>query len=354
MRFGTIVCVAAGTIAPSATAFSQTPSAAPRAKRPPAGYHVINTFTLGGDGSWDYLTLDTAGNRVFIARQNRIMVVDLGSGKLLGEVPGINGAHGVALAYPEGHGFATGGRDSSVTMFDLKTLKVLGKTKAAEDADGVLYDPVSKRIFTMNGDDGSSSVFDPATGKNIGTVPLGGKPEFAVSAGDGKVFANLEDSAQVVEIDAVGLKVTRRWPLAPCKSPTGLAIDVEHHRLFSGCRGGKVMAMSDAVAGRLITTVPIGEGVDAAAFDPATALAFASTADGNITVVHEDSPDRFTVVQNATTMAGARTMTLDVRSHRLYTVSAKFGPPPKDSTAANPRRRPPILPGTFRLLVLGN
>jgi YVTN family beta-propeller protein len=282
------------------------------------------------------------------------MVVDLGTGKLLGEIPGINGAHGVALAYPDGHGFATGGRDSSVTMFDLKTLKVLGKTKAAEDADGVLYDPASKRVFTMNGDDGSSSVIDPATGKNVGTIQLGGKPEFAVPAGDGKLFANIEDSAQVVEIDALALKVTRRWPLAPCKSPTGLAIDVAHHRLFSGCRGGKLMAISDAIAGRLITTVPIGEGVDAAAFDPATALAFASNADGSITAVHEDSPDRFTVAQNATTMPGARTMTLDVRTHRLYTVSAKFGPPPKDSTAANPRRRPPILPGTFSLLVLGN
>ena len=345
MKFGAIAWVAAATMASSTTVFSQSP---------PAAYHVITTHLLGGDGSWDYLTIDTAGNRVFVAHQTRIMVVDLGSGKLLGEIPGINGAHGVALAYPEGHGFATGGRDSSVTMFDLKTLKVLGKTKAAEDADGILYDPASKRVFTMNGDDGSSSVIDPATGKNIGTVALGGKPEFGVSAGDGKLFTNIKDSAQVVEIDATALKVTRRWSLAPCKSPTGLAIDVVHHRLFSGCRGGKVMAISDAAAGRLITTVPLGEGVDAAAFDPATGLAFASNADGTITVVHEDRPERFTVVQNVTTLPGARTMTLDVRTHRLYTVSAKFGPPPKDSTAANPRRRPPILPGTFALLVLGN
>jgi YVTN family beta-propeller protein len=238
-------------------------------------------------------------------------------------------------------------------MFDLKTLKVLGKTKAAEDADAILYDPASKRVFTFNGDANSSSVIDPVTGKNVGTIPLGGKPEFGVSSLDGKLYANIEDSSVVVEIDPTALKVTRRWPLGACKSPTGLAMDRERHRLFSGCRN-KLMAISDAATGKLITTVPIGEGVDANAFDPGTRLAFASCGDGTLTVVHEDSPAKFTVVQTVKTMAGARTMGLDPRDHKLYTVSARFGPPPRDSTAANPRRRPPILPGTFALLVLQN
>jgi YVTN family beta-propeller protein len=335
-----------------AGAQSNAPAPGAQAKAPP--YKVVNTYVLGGDGSWDYVSIDTVGNRLFIARQTRVMVVDLNSGKLLSEIPGVSGAHGVAFAYDAGHGFATGGRDSSVTMFDLKTLKVLGKAKAAEDVDAILYDPASRHLFTMNGDANSSSVIDPVSGKNIGTVKLGGKPEFGVSAGDGKVYANLEDSGAVAEIDAAAMKVTRRWSLAPCKSPTGLAIDRAHHRLFSGCRGGKVMAISDAAAGKLITTVPIGEGVDADAFDAATQLAFASNNDGTITVVHEDAPDHFTVIQNVQTMTGAKTMALDPRSHKLYTVSAKFGPAPRDSTAANPRRRPPVLPGTFALLVFGN
>jgi len=191
------------------------------------------------------------------------------------------------------------------------------------------------------------------SGRRVATVALGGKPEFGVSAGDGKLYANLEDSSAVVEIDAAAMKVTRRWPLAPCKSPTGLAIDRVHHRLFSGCRN-KLMAISDATAGKLITTVPIGEGVDANAFDPATQLAFASNSDGTLTIVHEDTPDRFTVVQTVQTMTGARTMGLDLRTHRVYTVSAKFGPAPAESTAANPRRRPPQVPGTFTLLVFGS
>jgi DNA-binding beta-propeller fold protein YncE len=316
-------------------------------------YHLVSSYTLGGDGGWDYVTVDTLGNRLFLARQNRVMVVDENTGKLLGEIPGLSGAHGVALAYDAGHGFATSGRDSSVTMFDLKTLNVLGKTTAAEDADAVFYDPVSKRVFTMNGDANSSSVIDPVSGKNVGTIPLDGKPEFGVSAGDGKLYANLEDSSQVVEIDSKTLMAVRRWSLGDCQEPTGLAIDRVHHRLFSGCRN-KLMAISDAAAGRLITTVPAGEGIDGNGFDPGTQMAFsANGGDGTITVVHEDSPEKFSVVQNVSTMTGARTMGVDPRNHKVFTVSAKFGPRP-DSSASNPRRRPPVLPGTFAVLVLSN
>ena len=313
-------------------------------------YRVTHTYTLGGDGGWDYIALDTAGHRLFIARQDRVMVVDPASGKVLAEIPGLNRAHGIAFDYADGRGFATSGGDSSVVIFDLKTLQVLGRTIAAPDADAILFDPATKRIFTFNGDSRSSSVIDAASGKKIGTIDLGGGPEFAVSAGDGKLYVNLEDSSAVDEIDASAMKVLRRWPLAPCESPSGLAIDREHHRLFSGCHN-KVMAISDAQAGKVITTVPIGEGVDADRFDPGTQLAFASTGDGNVTVVHEDGPDKYSVVANVGTKRGARTMEVDLASHAVYTVSADFGPPPAP-TPDRPRPRPSIVPGTFALLVL--
>ena len=319
---------------------------------PAAGqsYHIAKTFTLGGDGGWDYVALDTAGHRLFVARQTRVMVIDPATGKLLAEIPGLNRAHGVAFSYGTGKGFATSGGDSSVVVFDLKTLQVLGRTPAAVDADAVLYDPATRHVFTFNGDAASSSVIDAATGKNIGTIPLGGKPEFGVSTGDGKLFANIEDSSQVVEIDPAGMKVTRRWGLAPCESPTGLAIDRAHGILFSVCRNG-VMAISDANAGTVITTVPIGQGVDAARFDPGAQLAFASNGDGTITVIHEDAPNKFTMVGTVQTKRGARTMELDEKTHRLFTVTADFGPMPA-ATPDRPRPRPPVLPGTFALLEL--
>ena len=314
------------------------------------GYHVVRQIKLGGDGRWDYITIDTAQNRLFIARQTRIMVVDQASGKLLGEVPGVDGAHGVALDYSTGHGFATAGRSGSVTMFDLKTLKVSGTHPAADDADAILYDPVSQRVFTFNGDANSSSVIDPVSGKSVGTIPLGGKPEFGVSAGDGKLFVNIEDKGEIAEIDAKGQQVLRRWTLAPCTEPTGLAIDRAHYLLFSGCHN-KVMAISDARAGKLVATVPIGGGVDGDAFDPVTGLAFSSNGEGSLTVVHEDSPARFRSLATVPTRKGARTMALDPRSHRIYTVTADLGTPPA-ATEQDPHPRPPLVPDTFTLLVL--
>ncbi len=313
-------------------------------------YHVAKSITLGGEGGWDFLAFDAAGHRLFIARETRVMVVDSDTGTALGEIPGLNGAHGVALASETGHGFATAGRDGAVTMFDLETLKVLGKTPAAPDADAVLYDPASKRIFTFNGDARSSTVIDAESGKRIGTIDLGAEPESGVPAGDGKLYVNLVDKGAVAEIDAAAMQVTRRWSIAPCESPTGLAVDRAHHRLFSGCRN-KVMAISDATAGRLMTTVPIGEGVDACAFDPGTQLAFASNGDGTLTVVHEDAPSQFRVVANVSTRRGARTMALDEKTHRVLTVTAEFGPPPAP-TADRPHPRPSIVPGTFTMLVL--
>jgi len=309
-------------------------------------YRVTQTYTLGGEGRWDYVVPDPPHHRLFIARQNRVMVVDEDSGKLLGEVTGINGAHGTAVAEATGHGFATSGEDQSVVMFDLKTYKALGRIPAAEDADAILFDGASNRVFTLNGDAHSSTVIDPRKGTVITNIQLGGKPEYGVSAGDGKVYANLTDVGQVVEIDAKTASVTRRWPTEPCKRPVSMAIDTAHHRLFSGCRSG-VMAISDYLAGKVVDTVPIGTGVDGAGFDPASGNAFASNADGTLTVIHQDTPDKYHVIENLETPKGARNMGLDPTNHRVYIVSAKFGTLPAGS-----RGRPPVLPGSFNLMVI--
>ena len=310
-----------------------------------SSYRITQTYTLGGEGRWDYVVPDPPNHRVFIARENRVMVVDEDRGTLLGEVTGIQGAHGTAVAQSSGHGFATSGNDQSVVMFDLKTYKTLGRIPAAEDADAIVYDSASNRVFTFNGDAHSSTVIDPA-GKLITNIPLGGKPEYGASAGDGKVYGNLTDSSEVVEIDAKTATVTRRWPTAPCKQPVSMALDTAHHRLFSGCRSG-LMAISDYQAGKVVATVPIGTGVDGAGYDAASGDAFASNADGTLTVIHQDSPDQYHVAQTVTTPQGSRNMGLDPTNHRVFIVSAKFGPAP-----AGGRGRPPVLPGSFTLMVV--
>ena len=310
-----------------------------------SSYRVTHTYTLGGDGNWDYIVPDPANHRLFIARQNRVMVVSEDSGKLLGEVTGIQGAHGTALAEATGHGFATSGNDQSVVMFDLKTFKVLGRIPAAEDADAIIYDNASNRVFTLNGDAHSSTVIDPRAGTLITNIPLGGKPEYGASAGDGKVYANLTDTSEVVEIDAKTATVARRWSTAPCKQPVAMAIDTAHHRLFSGCRSG-VMAVSDYQAGKVVATVPIGTGVDGAGFDAASGNAFASNADGTLTVIHQDAPDQYHVTENVQTPQRSRNMGLDPTNHRVFIVSAKFGP------ASAGAGRAPVLPGSFTLMVI--
>jgi hypothetical protein len=309
-------------------------------------YKITHTYTLGGEGSWDYVVPDPPNHRLFIARQTRVMVVDEDTGKLLGEVKGINGAHGTAVAASTGHGFATSGNDQSVVMFDLKSFEALGKIPAAEDADAIVFDSASNRVFTLNGDANSSTVIDPVAGKLITNMPLGGKPEYGASAGDGKVYANLTDVSEVVEIDAKSATVTKRWSTGTCKQPVSMAIDTPHQRLFSGCRSG-VMAISDYRAGKVVATVPIGTGVDGAGYDPASGDAFASNANGTLTVIHQDTPDKYHVVENLPTPQGSRNMGLDPTNHRIFIVAADFGPPP-----ASGRGRPPVLPGTFRLLVI--
>ncbi|HVT49228.1 MAG TPA: hypothetical protein VHD57_15675 [Vicinamibacterales bacterium] len=310
-------------------------------------YRVIHTYTLGGDGGWDYLVPDPPNHRIFIGRQNRVMVVDENTGALLGEVAGINGAHGVAIAADAGRGFATSGNDATIVMFDLKSYAALGRIPAADDADAIIYDAPSRRVFSFNGDAHSATVVDAAKGTLVTNIPLGGKPEYGVSMGDGHVYVNLTDINEIVEIDARNATAGRRWPTAPCRNPVSMAVDTQHGRIFSGCRSG-VMAVSDVNAGKVVATMPIGMGVDGAGYDPSTGDAFASAADGTLTVIHQDAPDRYRVVQTLTTAVGSRNLGLDVTRHRLFVAAAKF-----NQAAAGARGRGAMVPGSFSLLEIG-
>ncbi|MEP6550803.1 MAG: YncE family protein, partial [Gemmatimonadales bacterium] len=294
--------------------------------------------------------VDTAGNRLFLSRGTHAMVIDLGRDSVIGDIPNTPGIHGVALAPELNRGFTTNGRDSSVTIFDYKTLAPIMVVKIpARNPDAILYDPATKRLFTFNGGTANSTAIDATNGTVIGNVDLGGKPESAVSEG-GKIYANVEDKSYIAVFDPKTLAVLARWPLAPCEEPTGLAIDRAHQRLFAGC-GNKTMAVVDMRTGKVVASPTVGDGVDAAAFDPVTQLAFTSNGEGSISVVHEDTPDTYTVVETVATQRGARTMALNPKTHRLYTVTADFGPTPAP-TADRPRPRPPMIPGSFVVLEL--
>jgi DNA-binding beta-propeller fold protein YncE len=316
-----------------------------------SGYHLINTYKLGGEGGWDYLTLDSSARQLYISRAMHVMVIDADSGKPVGDIPDTPGVHGIALAPELGRGFVSNGRENTVTIFDIQTLKLIGKVKTGENPDAILYDPASKRVFTFNGRSHDSTAIDAATGNVLGTIKLEGKPEFAASDGKGEIFVNIEDKSQMDAIDPAKLEVKARWPLAPCEEPSGLAIDRKNRRLFAGC-DNKMMAVVDADSGKVIATPAIGEGVDANGYDPGTGLAFASCGEGVLTVVRQESPNKYTVVETVPTQQGARTMALDEKTHNVFVVTAKFGPPPAP-TADNPHPRRTILPDTFVVLVYG-
>ena len=314
-----------------------------------APYAVTQHNKLGGEGGWDYLTWDAAGQRLFITRGTHVMVVDA-NGKQLGDIPNTNGVHGVALAPELGKAFISDGKDNKVTVIDLKTLATTATVDVGNTPDAIAYEPKTQRVFTFNARSKDSSAIDAKTNKMVGTVAIGGKPEFAVVDGKGRLWVNNEDTAELTEIDPQALTVKHKWPMAGCEEPSGLAIDVKHHRTFSTC-GNKVMSIMDTESGKQVATVPIGAGVDGGGFDPGTELAFASCGEGVLTVIHEDSPDKYTVLGNVPTQRGARTMTLDPKTHRVFTVTAEFNPPPA-ATADNPRPRPTPVPGSFTLLVL--
>lgn len=321
------------------------------AQTPPSGYHVLRRIPITGDGGWDYLTVDTASNRLFITRGNRVQVLDLASSKLKGEILGTNGVHGVAVNPMTQRGYTSNGRDTSVSVFDIATLtpqKSIHVTGANPDA--ILFDPGTRRVFTFNGRGENATAIDVATDTVVGSVPLGGKPETGVSDGAGHIFVNIEDKSQLVEFDAATLAVMHTYPLAPCTSPSGLAMDQANKLLFVGC-DNKLMGVVDANTGRVIATPPSGNGTDANAFDPGNGLAFSSNGDGTLTVVHQTGPTTFTS-ENVPTERGARTMALDPRSHLIYMITAQFGPAPAP-TATQPRPRPTMVPGSVVILVVG-
>lgn len=317
----------------------------------PTHYELKQKYVLGGDGGWDYLTYDAAGKRLFISRATHVMVVDPAKGSVVGDIPDTPGVHGIALAPELNKGFTSNGRENTVTVFDLKTLKVITKIKldGAENPDSIIYDPATKRVFTFNGRSKNATEIDAEKNSVVTNIPLDGKPEFAVSDEKGTVFVNIEDKSELTSIDPKKGAVVKTWSLAPCEEPSGLAMDRAHRRLFSGCHN-KMMAVVNADTGKVIATPAIGEGVDANAFDSGTEQAFSSNGDGTLTVVHEDSPDKFAVADNAKTQRFARTMALDTNNHDVYLVTAEIEEAPPAKEGERPRRS--MKPGTFTLLVM--
>jgi DNA-binding beta-propeller fold protein YncE len=316
----------------------------------PNQYLLKQKVVLGGEGGWDYLAFDPVGKRLFVPRGTHVTVVDPYKGSLIGEIPNTAGVHGVAFAQDLNKGFTSNGRDNTVTVFDLKTLAEIAKIKVPGDGpDAIYYDAGSKRVFSFNGRSKDATLIDAVANTVVSSIPLGGKPEFPAGDGKGIVFVNVEDTSELVSIDAKLGQVANRWKMAACESPTGLAMDTKHRRLFAGC-SNKVMTVVNADSGAVVTTVPIGQGTDAIEFDAARSLAFSSNFDGTLDVVHEDSPDRYTVVQSAPTQAGARTMALDTTNHDIYLVTAEIEMVPATVAGQPPRRT--MKPGTFTLLVM--
>src|SRR5262245_17359012 len=288
------------------------------------GYHIIRKVSLPGGGGWDYVFVDASARRVYVSPATQVEVLNADTFEPVGTIPNTPGVHGIAVAAEFGRGFITAGKSDSVIIFDLKSLKPVSEVKVGKKPDAILYDPATKRIYAMNGDGDSASVINAADGKLVGTVALSGNPEFAVSDGKGNVYINLEERAETVQVDANALKVLNSWSLAPGKTATALAFDAETRRLFAGCRGGQLMVVIDADDGKVVATAPIGERVDAAAFDPANKLVFMSNGGGTISVYHEDADDKYSLVETITTSPGSKTMALDPKTHNLF-VPANLG-----------------------------
>jgi YVTN family beta-propeller protein len=289
-----------------------------------ADYQITRKIPIPGKGSWDYLIVDEGGRRLYVSHGTQVEVLDVDSGAIVGKVENTAGVHGIAIASELGRGFVSNGQSSTVTIFDLKTLKTIAEVPVGKKPDAIIYDPATSRVFAFNGDSSSASAIEAATGKVVGTVDLGGGPEYAVADGSGYVYNNLEDASLVLKINALTLKVEQRWPTAPCASPSSMAMDRPNRRLFIGCRN-KLMAAMNADSGRVITTLPIGDHVDATAFDPASHLIFNSNGEGTITVVHEDGPDKYSVVETVKTLPKAKTMALDPKTHQLFLSTAEEG-----------------------------
>ena len=314
------------------------------AGRADTSYQLLKEIPIGTDGGWDYLSVDSAAQRLYVSHGTKVVVIDLAKDAVCGEITNTPGVHGLVPAPDLGRGMVTCGRENKAAIVDLKTLQILSKVDTGANPDGMLYEPGQQEFYTFNGRGQSATVIDAKTAKVVATIPLGGKPEFAqADAKAGLVYNNLEDKSELVAIDAKKHEVVHRWPIAPGEEASGMAFDVKNHRLFLGC-GNNLMAMVDSTSGKVLATVPIGSGVDANAFDPGTQLAFAACGDGTTTIAHEDG-DKLTVVQTLKTERGARTMTIDPATHKIYLASAKFEAP------AEGQRRGKMAPGTFKILV---
>ena len=316
-----------------------------------SGYHQIRKITIGGEGGWDYLTVHDG--RVYVSHGNEVDVVDTKTGEVSGKITDLHGVHGIAIAAEFNRGFISNGQSNSVTIFDLKTLSKIGEdVPAGTNPDAIIYDPGSKRVFAFNGRSSNATAIDAKDGKVAGTVPLEGKPEFAAADGKGHVYVNIEDKSSVFDIDSKKLVVDHKWPLAPCEEPSGMAMDTKTRRLFAGCHN-KMVAVMDADSGKVVATPPIGTGVDATWFDSSTGFVLNSCGEGTMSVIHEDSPDKYSVVENVKTLERARTMALDPKTHNVYLTIAEFEAPPPAEPGAKGRPRPRIVPGTFGLLEFG-
>lgn len=308
------------------------------------GYRVLSEIKVGGEGGWDYLTVDAAARRLYVSHATHVAVIDIDALKVVGNIPDTPGVHGIAIAPELNRGFVSNGRGNNVTMFDLKTLKVVGQVPTGENPDSIRYDAGSGRVFTFNGRSNNSTAIDAKTGKVAGTIALGGKPEFSIADGKGTVFVNIEDTSEMVAIDAMKLTVTGRYSLSPCVEPSGLAFDAKSRRLFSVC-SNRVMAVSDPDTGRVVAAPAIGAGADGVAFDPGTGSAYSSNGDGTLTVVQQTG-GTWKVLENIATARGGRTIAVDEKTHRLFVPTAKTAPAPGGA-------RPTYLPDTFEVLVIG-
>ena len=289
-----------------------------------SGYSVIKKIPIAGQGSWDYLSVDEGARRLYVSHGTQVEVLDIDALTVVGSIPKTLGVHGIAISPEAGRGFASNGQASTVTIFDLKTLKPIADVPTGQKPDAIIYDPATSRVFAFNGGSNSATAIDAATGKVAGTVNLNGGPEFAAADGNGSVYDNLEDESLVLRINSRELKVEQRWPTAPCSSPSSMAMDRDNRRLFVGCRS-KVMAVMNADTGKVITTLPIGDHVDATAFDLETKLIFNSNGEGTITVIRQDSPDTYSIVETVKTAPRAKTMALDRKTHRLFLSTVENG-----------------------------
>ena len=313
------------------------------------GYKVLNKIKIGGAGGWDYVALDNTNRRIYASHGTSVEVIDPDAGKVVGTIPQLHGVHGIAIAPELNKGFISNGQSNSVTVFDLKTLAKLGEPATGQNPDAICYEPKTQRVFTFNGRSNDSTAIDAKTNEIVATFPLNGKPEFCVVDGTGKIYANLEDKSEVIEIDAAKPAVTRRVSLAPAEGPSGLAIDVKNKKLFSVC-DNKMMAVTDIATMKVIATPAIGTGPDAAGFDPGTGLAFSSNGDGTMTIVKLVN-GKYEAADTVATERGARTMTVDPKLHRVYLLAAEYGPAPEAKEGK--KGRPPVLPDSFHVLVVG-